>query len=87
MSFLIPCPNCGKRSVYEFRFGGEVKSRPEAGSSDEAWLGYSYAPRRTATARRKEWWFHTYGCRQWLFAVRDTVTNVVAETSLPEEAP
>ena len=31
MSFLIPCPNCGKRSVYEFRFGGEVKTRPAAG--------------------------------------------------------
>ena len=28
MSFLLPCPNCGKRSVYEFRFGGEVKQTP-----------------------------------------------------------
>ena len=30
MSFLIPCPHCGNRSVYEFRFGGEVK-KPEPG--------------------------------------------------------
>ncbi len=31
MSFLIPCPHCGNRSVYEFRFGGEVKAAPAAG--------------------------------------------------------
>ena len=86
MSFLIPCPNCGRRSVYEFRFGGEVKARPEAGSSDEAWLGYSYAAANRDRSQ-KEWWFHTHGCRQWLFAVRDTVNNEVTETSLPEEAP
>ncbi len=86
MSFLIPCPNCGKRSVYEFRFGGEVKSRPAPGSTAEAWLSYSYA---TANRERpqKEWWYHTHGCRQWFFAMRDTLTNEVTETSLPEEAP
>lgn len=86
MSFLIPCPNCGERSVYEFRFGGEIKSRPEAGSNDVAWLAYSYATSNSERSQR-EWWFHTYGCRQWFFAVRDTATNVVSETSLPEEAP
>lgn len=86
MSFLIPCPNCGKRSAYEFRFGGEVKARPEAGSGDEAWLGYSFATANSERAQ-KEWWFHTYGCRQWFLAVRDTATNEVSETSLPEETP
>ena len=25
MSFLLNCPNCGERSVQEFRFGGEVR--------------------------------------------------------------
>ena len=29
MSFLIDCPNCGVREVYEFRSGGEITSRPE----------------------------------------------------------
>ena len=28
MSFLLRCPHCGNRSVYEFRFGGEVKGAP-----------------------------------------------------------
>src|SRR5438105_4577778 len=32
MSFLIKCPHCGDRGVYEFRFGGEVKARPEPGA-------------------------------------------------------
>ena len=30
MSFLLACPNCGPRDVYEFRFQGEVTSRPAA---------------------------------------------------------
>ncbi len=42
MSFLIRCPHCGERSVYEFRFGGEVKQRPAVGSPDEVWLDYTY---------------------------------------------
>ena len=38
MSFLLPCPNCGKRSVYEFRFGGEVKQGPAANARIDAFL-------------------------------------------------
>ena len=33
MSFLLACPLCGPRDVYEFRFGGEVQKRPAPGSS------------------------------------------------------
>ena len=36
MSFLLPCPNCGKRSVYEFQFGGEMRSRPPVDAPREA---------------------------------------------------
>jgi sarcosine oxidase delta subunit len=25
MSFLLTCPNCGPREVYEFRYGGQVR--------------------------------------------------------------
>ena len=28
MSFMIPCPFCGSRSVYEFVYGGEFKNVP-----------------------------------------------------------
>ncbi|MDA1137749.1 MAG: sarcosine oxidase subunit delta [Planctomycetota bacterium] len=87
MSFLIPCPNCGKRSVYEFRFGSEYKKRPSPNQPQEAWTEYSYMKRNEA-GLQKEWWFHRAGCRQWFLAVRDTVTNEVHETLFPrDESP
>ena len=83
MAFLLKCPNCGDRSVYEFRFGGEIKPRPTPDAPDEAWQRYSYTAQNTAGVQR-EWWYHTLGCRQWLTATRNTVTNEVLETTLPE---
>jgi heterotetrameric sarcosine oxidase delta subunit len=32
-----------------------------------------------------EWWFHRSGCRQWLQAVRNTISNEVLESFLPPE--
>jgi len=84
MSFLLRCPGCGARSVYEFRFGGEVKTRPAAGASDAEGLRYSYGQKNEAGVQ-KEWWYHRMGCRQWFFAVRNTVTNEVLETCFPED--
>ena len=84
MSFLLRCPGCGARSVYEFRFGGEVKTRPAAGAPDAEWLRYSYGQKNEAGVQ-KEWWYHRMGCRQWFFAVRNTVTNEVLETCFPED--
>ena len=57
MSFLLACPECGERSAYEFRFGGEVKSRPQQGDSEEAWFEYIYIKANEA-GEQKEWWFH-----------------------------
>lgn len=84
MSFLLRCPHCGNRSVYEFRFGGEVKQRPAPGAQEEAWVHYSYTSANEAGVQ-KEWWYHRSGCRQWMQAVRNTVTNEVLETFFPEE--
>ena len=85
MSFLLRCPRCGERSVYEFRFGGEVKQRPAPGAPEEAWLHYTYTKENEAGVQ-KEWWYHRSGCRQWIQALRNTVTNQVLETCFPEEA-
>jgi heterotetrameric sarcosine oxidase delta subunit len=70
MSFLIPCPTCGPRSVYEFRFGGE--------KTDDKIATYY---RRNVAGVQTEWWYHRDGCREWLVAVRDTVTNQVVSTA------
>jgi sarcosine oxidase subunit delta len=76
MSFLLKCPNCGERSVYEFRFGGETRARPDEGCSDGEWSRYLYA-RKNEAGVQQEWWFHRAGCRKWFQAVRDTVSNRV----------
>lgn len=86
MSFLLRCPYCGNRSVYEFRFGGEVKRRPALEASEEDWVHYTYMKANEAGIQR-EWWYHRSGCRQWIQAMRNTVTNEVLETFFPEEAP
>jgi sarcosine oxidase subunit delta len=82
MSFLLPCPQCGPRDVYEFRWGGEQATRPEPGSSPELWSTYLYL-RRNEAARQREWWYHRMGCRRWFLAVRDTRTNAVEQTFWP----
>ena len=69
MGFLIVCPNCGERSYTEFAFGGEV---PEGDDDYErVWL------RRNVAGVQTERWFHAAGCRRWLTAERDTVTNEI----------
>ena len=82
MSFLVRCPHCGERSVYEFRFGGEVKERPRPDAAGESWFHYTY-PRVNEAGAQREWWYHRSGCRQWLQAVRDTRSNDVLETFFP----
>ena len=86
MSFLVPCPNCGPRDVYEFRFGGEYQKRPGPDALSEAWVEYLYLRANEAGAQT-EWWYHRLGCRTWFLAVRDTRTNAVLEVFRPEEKP
>ena len=83
MGFLLPCPNCGRRDVYEFRFGGELTRRPKHDASVEEWTSYFYL-RRNVAGDQTEWWYHALGCRRWFLAVRDTENNEVRETSWPE---
>jgi sarcosine oxidase subunit delta len=84
MSFLLPCPNCGPRSVYEFRFGGEVKATPALSAPISEWQKFRFQ-RANAAGIQTEWWFHRSGCHQWLQAKRNTISNEVLETFLPGE--
>lgn len=81
---MIECPNCGSRSVYEFRFGGEVHERPSPTVPSQEWVRHLYM-RQNEAGPQKEWWFHRFGCRKWFLAVRNTTTNVVQKTHWPEE--
>jgi sarcosine oxidase delta subunit len=60
--------------VSEFRYGGEILPP----NQDDANL----------PGVQHERWYHRFGCRRWLAARRDVLTNVVLQTAwLGEEAP
>ena len=83
MALQLPCPRCGLRSVYEFRFGGETRTPP--GDTDlTRWYAYHFNRANVAGAQQ-ELWFHRGGCHQWLVAERDTATNEVRSMRLLSE--
>ena len=86
MSFLLTCPNCGVREVTDFGFGGEAAPRPRQKPEPRELNRYVYF-RRNVAGRQREWWVHRSGCRQWFLAERDTRTNEVFWTALPDQAP
>ena len=83
MSFLLTCPNCGVREVTDFGYGGEISARPTSRPTLRELGEYNYFRRNRAGVQR-EWWFHRSGCRAWFIAERDTRTNEVLLTALPD---
>jgi heterotetrameric sarcosine oxidase delta subunit len=76
----LDCPNCGRRPIEEFTFGGERPTVPEritdplARDVDYAWM------HDNPNGLTSERWFHAAGCRRWLKIRRNTSLNgVVAE--------
>lgn len=83
----ISCPNCGPRSVEEYRFGGEFPTVPDA-VTDPAQRNVDYVwffDNVEGTA--KERWFHDSGCRRWFTVKRDTVADEVLEVTVGYEQP
>ncbi|MBW1713626.1 MAG: sarcosine oxidase subunit delta [Deltaproteobacteria bacterium] len=87
MSFTITCPVCGKRDMYEFRFGNEDQGPAPEGQdlspedySDQVHLHPAVA------GPQKEWWCHRDGCGIWFTVWRDTLTGrQTEEPPSPEE--
>jgi sarcosine oxidase, subunit delta len=84
MSFLVSCPNCGRREVAEFSFGGESNKRPAPDGSTTDLARYLFFKKNIA-GPQVEWWYHRDGCQQWFLARRDTRDNQIQETFWPEE--
>jgi sarcosine oxidase subunit delta len=84
MSFLVRCPDCGRREVGEFSFGGESNKRPAPGGTPGELARYLFF-RRNVAGPQVEWWYHRDGCQQWFLARRDTRTNKIEETYWPEQ--
>jgi heterotetrameric sarcosine oxidase delta subunit len=86
MTFQIACPDCGRREVQEFSFGGESTGRPPADAPLPELARYLFF-RRNVAGPNVEWWYHRDGCRRWFLAVRDTRTNDVRQTYWPSDRP
>jgi sarcosine oxidase subunit delta len=86
VSYVLTCPNCGPREVADFSFGGELNPRPSSSPSVRELGEYNYFRDNVAGVQR-EWWFHRSGCGAWFFAERDTRTNEVQWTALPDAVP
>ncbi len=84
MSFLVPCPGCGRREVGEFSYGGEASRRPGPDAPLADLARYLFI-RQNVAGPQTEWWYHRDGCQRWFIARRDTRTNEVSDVYWPEE--
>ena len=76
MSLKIPCSHCGERPVEEFAYG-EIPIVPEELESAEARdLDRAFMLNNPQGVQR-EAWFHTYGCRRWVYVERNTSTDTI----------
>ena len=63
------------------------RGRPIPASVDDAaWVAYLYL-RDNPKGRHTERWRHLHGCGRFFICVRDTVTDRIATTYKPGEAP
>jgi heterotetrameric sarcosine oxidase delta subunit len=60
-----------------------VTHRPRTTPSQQELSAYVYFRRNVAGVQR-EWWNHLVGCELWFLADRDTRTNEVLHTELPQ---
>ena len=67
----------------EFRCAGEVTRRPTQTPTLRELTTYIYF-RDNVAGVHTEWWYHRHGCELWFLAERDTRTNDVVRTWLPE---
>ncbi len=84
MSFMITCPNCGRRDIHEFRFGAEDRENIPKEATIDPTQRYEMTHQRTnAAGPQKELWFHRDGCESWITVWRDTSDD--REIPAPEE--
>ena len=80
---LLRCPVNGERPLQEFDYGGEYRPQPDPDTVfDERWASYVF-DRAGAAGLRREWWYHVPS-GTWFIAERDTGTDRVMQTYLPD---
>jgi len=79
---MIDCPWCGLRDESEFSYGGEghiVRPHDLESVSDDSWSDYLFM-RKNTKGQHIEQWLHSYGCRRWFLAKRETVSYEILGT-------
>ena len=74
MSFMLTCPNCGKRHVGEYTFRGYYKPRPQQSDDFSSWVDYVYF-NENKIGKQWEWWYHSSGCQRWFIVERDSANS------------
>ncbi|MGE3289296.1 MAG: sarcosine oxidase subunit delta [Pseudonocardia sp.] len=74
---LLPCPFCGTRDVGEFRYVGEIRTRPDPDTvTPTEWRRYLYF-HTNRLGWVSESWYHGSGCRRYITVERHSGTNQV----------
>lgn len=78
---ILTCPVNGPRAIQEFRYGGEVRTMPDAAEcTDEAWADYVFN-RDDSPGVRREWWYHLASA-VWFVAERNVESDEILRTYL-----
>ncbi|MFZ0450716.1 MAG: sarcosine oxidase subunit delta [Desulfatiglandaceae bacterium] len=76
MSYTITCPICGKRDLYEFRFGNEDRGpAPDQEGLTPRTYSDAVQMHEAVDGPQKEWWYHRDGCGVWFTVWRNTLTG------------
>lgn len=71
----IRCPNCGIRDEQEFHYGGELRAEQPSSTADDAeWADYLFN-RENIKGPHIERWCHSFGCGEWFYTLRNTITH------------
>ncbi len=81
---MIPCPWCGPRDESEFTYGGDAE-RPMPlldGTATQAdWQAFVHK-RANRKGEHREFWYHGFGCEQWIRVKRNTVTHEISGATI-----
>ena len=81
---LLTCPINGQRPLQEFHYGGQVRPMPDPGACDDSqWADYVFN-RSGEPGVKREWWCHL-ASGTWFIAERDTRTDDIGRTYLPDD--
>ena len=79
---LIDCPYCGERDESEFSYGGRCIVYPPLDSSTTRGDWHRAIHLHDGSQNViNEYWYHEFGCEQWIGIKRDIESHEITSTS------